>query len=71
MIAEHYFKKCCITDSQVQRIFMYGKTWIFLTQFKKKKTGSEELDAEYEEVLGIHFVYSFHKRIMQLKSIFK
>ena len=41
-----------------------------MTQLKKKK-GSEELDVEYEEVLGIHFVYIFHKRIILLKYIFK
>ena len=41
-----------------------------MTQLKKKK-GSEELDVEYEEGLGIHFVYIFHKRIIQLKYIFK
>ena len=37
----------------------------------EKKKGSEELDVEYEEVLGIHFVYIFHKRIILLKYIFK
>lgn len=72
-IAEHYFKKCCITNSPAENFHVWKNIDIYdsVKKKKQKKHDSEELDSEYEEVLRIYFVYIFHNGIIQLKSIFK